>query len=114
MSVSETLIFSKVYELYKSYSQLHISFPKAKRYSLGNAIDGSIISILELVIEAEHTSKQHKAQLLQKAGIKIDLTKVLMRLACETRCIEDKKYRLASASLVEIGKMLGGWIKSLN
>ena len=113
MSRVETLIFSKAYELYRAYSQSYTTFPKAKRYTLGSTIDRHLLDVIELIIEAEYTTKKDKLLPLQKLSIKVDLVKVLIRLACETKCIETKNYQILSSSLVEIGKMLGGWIKTL-
>ena len=45
-------------------------------------------------------------------SIKLDLLKVLLRLSKDTQAINDKEYLELQEILAEIGRMLGGWIKS--
>ena len=44
--------------------------------------------------------------------IKIDVLRVLIRLAKEIKALDNKKYLISQECLDEIGRMLGGWIKS--
>ena len=106
-------IFIKICDFYKLLSQLLLSFPKSKRYTLGQRIDQISLATIELVITAGYTPREQKLALLQKTSIKIDLLKILLRLSLETKCIDNKKYQLIANHLVEIGKMVGGWIKSV-
>lgn len=65
-----------------------------------------------MIITAGYLPREQKMPILQKASIKLDLLKILLRISFETACIDSKKYQRLAAYLVEIGKMLGGWIKS--
>ncbi|MBI3385710.1 four helix bundle protein [Candidatus Gottesmanbacteria bacterium] len=53
-----------------------------------------------------------KLNILEKMSVKIDLLKVLLRLAKDTRAISTGKYIELQATLQEIGKMLGGWMRA--
>ena len=44
---------------------------------------------------------------------KIDLLKVVVRLAHETHSINLEKYIVLEYKIVEIGKITGGWLKSI-
>jgi len=54
----------------------------------------------------------NKTVTLQQISVKVDLLKVLLRFSKDTQSITDKKYLELQALLQEIGKMLGGWIRS--
>jgi len=43
----------------------------------------------------------------------VDFLKILFRLCYELKIINQKKYLLMEEKSQEIGRMLGGWIKSL-
>lgn len=45
-------------------------------------------------------------------SIRLDLLKVLLRLAKDTQSISTNKYMELQTILQEIGKMLGGWIRA--
>ncbi len=104
-------IFAKLYDFYKNLSQYTSNFPKSKRYTLGQKLDQITLDIIELVITARYINKEQKLPILQKVSIKLDLLKILLRLASETKCLDNNKYQHLASQILETGKMLGGWIK---
>ena len=49
---------------------------------------------------------------LEKASLKLNFLRVFLRLMKEVKTIDNKKYILLEEMVDEIGRMLGGWIKS--
>lgn len=88
--------------------------PKQDQYSLGGKIQSICLELLENLISASHTDKKSKLEYLAKASTKLDLLKTLVRLAEDIKAIPTKKYLSLSEKLQEIGKMLGGWMRSLS
>jgi len=88
-------------------------FPKKDKYALGQKIDNLILDTVESIFLAINFQKEERCIALQKASSKIDLLKILIRLAKEVKAIDDKKYVQLQKELQEIGKMIGGWIRSL-
>ncbi len=86
------------------------TFPKTKRYTLGQKLDNLALEIFELLFSV--SSSQNKIDTLQKISIKLDLLKILLRLSKDSQSLTDKKYLELQLILQEIGKMLGGWIRS--
>ena len=99
-----------VYEFYKLFHNYLRFFTKIERYSVGGKIELIILDTIELLIKATQTENIEKIKFLKKADIKIQLLKLLVRLAYETKSIDIKKYVELEKYLNEIGKMLGGWI----
>lgn len=106
-------IFTKLYDFYKELSQVLVLFPKAKRFTLGQKLDNLTLEILESVIAAGTSFQDKKLFHLEKAIVSLDLLKILIRLAKDTRCLDNKKYLQLEESLQEIGRMLGGWRRSV-
>jgi len=106
-------IFTKLYDFYKNLSQILTLFPKAKRYTLGQKIDNLTLEILESSIAAGISLSEKKLPHLEKAIISLDLLKILLRLAKDIQCLDNKKYLQLQESLQEIGRMLGGWKRSV-
>ncbi len=69
--------------------------------------------MIELVIVAGYMPREQKLPSLQKVSIKLDLLKVFLRIAFETKCLDNNKYQLILSQTLEIGRMLGGWIKTI-
>jgi hypothetical protein len=51
---------------------------------------------------------------LEKASVKLNLLRFLFRLMKETKTFDNKKYVVLQEMVDEIGRMLGGWIRSSN
>ena len=55
-----------------------------------------------------------KLLILKKADFKITMMKLFCRLAFDLKAMQERWYIEAEEKLIEIGKMLGGWIKYAN
>ncbi len=100
-----------LYKLYYTYVQL---FPKKDKYTLGATCEKYIIEILELLITASYLPKDTKLSLIKSANNKFETLKIFIRLLRELNIIDQKKYLALQTMIQEIGRMFGGWIKSLN
>ena len=105
-------ILAKIYDFYQLLTQSVTSFPKSRRYSLGLRLDSLTLEIIESILAVPFT--KNKLQNLQQISIKLDTLKILIRLSKDCDSISSKKYFHLQLKLSEIGKMLGGWIKSAN
>lgn len=66
--------------------------------------------IMRLTITAN--KKYTKRTTLQELDVEIAALKVYLRVAFDLRYLPPKKYEVWSGMMVEIGKMVGGWIRS--
>jgi len=106
-------IFHKIYDLYKLLHSYHHCIPKAQRYTLWQKCENTTLALLEALIETSHRYGAERIQVLYIISNKLDLLKVLIRLAKDTRTIENQQYLEIQTFIQEIGKMVGGWIKSV-
>ncbi len=88
-------------------------FPKTEKYSLGQRIENLILEILEFSLKTIYSPRQEKLPLLKELDIKIGFLKMLIRLSNEIRVLDNKKYLILQEKLQEIGRMIGGWMKSI-
>ncbi len=107
-------VFQKTYDLYKSFYLIILDFPKKDRYTIGQRLENTILALLEDIITASQLSKSEKVPTLQKASIKLDILKVLIRCCKDLKILDNKKYLIFESQVIEIGRMLGGWIKASN
>lgn len=101
----------KLFTLYEITHRLILKFPKYERYSLGEKLENSILEALEFFILANQASKYEKVGILLKANAKIELLKILFRIAFNCAFIDQQEYLKTESKLQEIGKMTNGWIK---
>ena len=101
-----------IYQLWQSFLQ---NFSRTSRYTLGAKTDNVFIEVIEFIFTAAHErEKESKLHYLQKATKKLDLLKFFLQLLWKIKALDNKKYIAISEQLFEIGKMLGGWERSLN
>lgn len=112
-TINDTPIILRTYELYKTFYGYLELFPKKDKYILGAKIETHLLDILELLILASSCIKDKKLPCIQQASVKFDTLKILIRLAKDIKALDDKKYIELQKYLQEIGKMLGGWQRSL-
>lgn len=89
-------------------------FSKNVKYTLGAKIDSLFLDSIENIIKARYSDKIEKQIFLRRGSVKLDLLKFFLQISWEIKSLESKKYIRLSEKLDEVGKMLGGWIKSLN
>lgn len=111
---NEIPVIKKTYELYKAFYNFAKLFPKKDKYTLGNKCEMYIIDTLELLVAAGSAPKNEKYAFISRANIKFDTLKIFIRLANEVNMLDDKKYIALQKYLQEIGRMIGGWQKSLS
>ncbi len=110
---SDAPIIQKIIDLYKELYGYLKTFPKKDQYLLGKRCEDALHGFLEYVLTAASLSKENKLRFLEVANGKFDALKVLLRVARELRMLDNKKYLSLETKIQEVGKMLGGWMKSL-
>ena len=108
----EIPIFKKTYELYKNLYGFRNTLPKQDRYTLWQKCETILLDTLEVLLLASQSSKTEKLSILEKASLNLNMFRIFVRLSKEVKAIDDKKYMMLQTSTDEIGRMLGGWIKS--
>ena len=88
-------------------------FQKDQRYILGTRLQNSALDLLEANVDAALAPGQAKLSFVVLAQRRLEHIRFLLRLAYSIRMVNIKSYEYGSRTLVELGKMLGGWMRSL-
>jgi hypothetical protein len=105
-------IFKKTYDLYRTFYNFRLSVPKQDRYTLWQKSDDLLLEVLEGIMIAGQTDKVTKLPILETTSTKLNMLRVFIRLASDVKAIDNKRYVALESEIDEIGRMLGGWIKS--
>ena len=108
---SELVVIDKCYELVV-WSCKHLAkFPKSYRFTLGNDLERRLYVTLEYLIRARYDSS-NRIQLLQAINLELELLRFQFRLAKDLKCLSIESYGFAARSVDEVGRLVGGWLKS--
>jgi hypothetical protein len=105
-------ILKKTYELYSVFHEYRKVISKVDRFTIYERSENLMIDLIELFLEAGYTKTGSKSAMLEKASVKLNTLRFFVRLMKETKVFDLKKYTTLQEKIDEIGRMLGGWIRS--
>ena len=106
-------IFSKSYDLLLWLLNHTDKFPKNERFRLARRLEDAAFEFYELLMHAARGVKRKQALLLE-ADLVLDRLRLYVRLSHARGLTNDRQYEYAANALVEIGKLLGGWLIGLS
>lgn len=112
-SSRNSTILQRVKEGYLLWMNITPHIPKGARFTLGARIENKFLDLLELSHTTYFTDKETKSAKIAECIFALDTLKFLVMTAWEGKLIANKKFEEVSVKLDEIGKMFGGWKKSL-
>ena len=86
------------------------NFPKYEKFVLCTQLKNAVINIARKIIQAN--KKKYKKKTLYEIDVQLEELELLIRFAHEMKYLSNKKYETASKKVAEVGRLLGGWIKS--
>ena len=83
------------------------------RYTVWQKSENTTLNILEGLLKVGYLQQERRSEQLIQVSAQVDLLRVFLRLTLDVKAINQKKYIGLQQALDEIGRMLGGWMKSL-
>lgn len=105
-------IFKKSYDLYKLFREYRKVVPKQDRFTIFERGEQLLLDVIEGILQASTESKLAKVPTLERCSLKLNMLRVFIRLMKDVKAIDVKKYVALESMVDEIGRMLGGWIRS--
>ncbi len=109
--IPQSPIFAKTSNLILWILQHTEDFPKSERFRLAKRIEDSAFGFYEELITTVKSGDKKRHLLL--ADLELDKLRLYLRLAHQRKLTSHEQYLFAAEALTEIGKLLGGWLKSL-
>ena len=110
MEAQKMLVIKRGYDFSKWLLQHTGKFPKSYRFSVAVKMENAILDFIELTTIANN--RRDKLPLLRQADEALVRLRLLWRLSYEMHFINVKSYEFGSGKLVELGRLLGGWMKN--
>lgn len=103
-------IFSKSYDFLLWLLNHTEQFPKSERFRLARRLEDTAFAFHENLIRATRTRKV--VPVLLEADLELDKLRLYVRLCQARNLFNGRQYQYAAEQLAEIGRLLGGWLKS--
>ncbi len=108
---SAPVVVAKTYDFVKWLLPKVENFPRAHKFTVGERLSVQGLDLLGALVEAAYSVR--KDELLQTANRKVNSTRYLLRLAKDLKLMTMDSYAFSAEQLDEIGRMVGGWRKSV-
>jgi len=86
-------------------------FPRDHKFLLGDRLYSKLLDVQECCLRAYY-SKDKRAHLIE-ANLLLENSRHLVRLSYKMRCLNLRGYEQCSRRIDELGRMVGGWLRSL-
>lgn len=111
--MQELPVINRTQELYEATAKITDRLPSLKRQTIGRRLEDSILHLLELLIMAKYAPAAHKGAYLIKASAAMEITQFQFRILLTQKLANETTLHQLQAKTAEIGRMLGGWRKSV-
>lgn len=108
----EMVIFTRTYDFLTWLIPVTENFPRAQRFVVTQHLQHSALRFQETLVEANFMRGGQRLEKLRQADAELLKVRIYLRLCNRWQWLSNGQYHHASGMVVEIGNLLGGWIKS--
>jgi len=90
-----------------------LNFPRSQRLVVTRRLQDAALNFQELIIEANACRGAARAAKLRAADAELLKVRLYLRLCEHWQWLTLGQYRHASAMVAELGRLLGGWLKTV-
>ncbi len=108
----DMIILTKTFDLLAWLLPKSEKFPKAFRFTITQRLMNSTLDFQESLFAALSQGGTTRQKHLRSADAQLNNVRLYLRLVHTWGWLNDGQYRHASVMVTEIGRLLGGWIKS--
>ena len=111
MAAEQSPIFSKTYDFTLWLLNHTEKYPKSERFRMARRLEDAVFDLHERFLRAARS--KNPAVHLDEADLLLDKLRYYVRLSHQRKLMAMNQYEFAAKSLVEIGKLLGGWKRAI-
>ena len=108
----EMIILTRTFDLLAWLLPKAEQFPKVYRLTVTQRLMNAALDFQEALFDAQSQSGSTRQKHLRKADAALNTLRLYLRLAHHWRWLNDGQYRHVSGLVAELGRLLGGWLKT--
>jgi four helix bundle protein len=105
-------IFARTYDFLTWLIPQTMGFPRSQRFVVTKRLQDAALNFQERLIEANRTWGRTRLERLRQADAELDKVRLYLRLVVRWEWLSEGQYHHVSQMVKEIGRLLGGWIKT--
>jgi four helix bundle protein len=108
-----TPLFTKTFDFITWLMPATNHFPRSQRFIVTQRLLDAALTFQELILEANNARMPERMEKLKRADAALDKVRVYLRLAAKWEWLKPGQYQHAAGMVTEIGRLLGGWQRTL-
>ncbi len=108
--MKQSPIFTRTYDLLRWLIPATVKFPRQQRFVLAEALQRTALRFQERLIEAARATDPLPT--LHQADTDLTKLRLYLRLCRDLTLISPGQYAHVARMVDEVGRLLGGWLKS--
>ena len=108
--MKEAPIFARTYDLIRWLIPATVKFPRQQRFVVAEAVQRTVLLFQEQLIEATHAPQPKP--ILHQADVTLIKLRFYLRLCRDLELFGLGQYEHVARMVNEVGRLLGGWIKT--
>ena len=99
-------------ETYIQYMiELICKLPRVEKFSIGTEYKSSMYKMLESIMLISKISDDKKIDCINQIDAGLNTQRIFLRIMYKNKWIDEKKFKIASDLIYELGKIIGGLLK---
>jgi four helix bundle protein len=112
MTMKESPVFARTHDLVLWLIERTMSFPRSQRFVLTKRVQDAALNFQERLIEAGLSRGNERRRRLAEADVELGKLRFYLRMCHELAWLSTGQYAHVSRVVAEVGRLLGGWIKT--
>jgi four helix bundle protein len=108
-----TPLFTRTFDFITWLMPATNHFPRSQRFVVTQRLLDAALTFQELILEANNARMPERLEKLKRADAALDKVRVYLRLAAKWEWLKPGQYQHAAGMVTEIGRLLGGWQRTL-
>jgi len=106
----ESPIFTRTYDLLRWLLPVTVKFPRTQRFVLAERVQRMALDFQEQLIDAGRAAQP--TPFLQRADTTLTKLRLYLRLCRDLELLTSGQYEHVARQVNEVGRLLGGWLKT--
>jgi len=106
-------LFARTFDFISWLLPRTASFPRSQRFVVTQRLQSAALDFQELIVDAETARGTVRRDFLRQADAALAKVRLYLRLCREWEWLTPGQYQHAAQMVAEVGRLLGGWIKTI-
>lgn len=106
-------LFARTYDFLAWLLPRTESFPRSQRFVVTKRLQDAALDFQELIVDAASVRGAQRLERLRQADSALGKIRLYLRLCRDWNWLTSGQYQHAAQMVTEMGRLLGGWIKTV-